>query len=235
MYIYIIYIYIYNCISSYYSNNNLLDLWGVFPSWCFTFTGDSCGRIWEGLHGFTSISTRVNRPSTPVVVVGDAHESHQKQHAEGWFQAGWWFGPSNWFCHRKNHPNWLSYFSEGWPNHQPVSHTWILNPLNLPDLHTWLNKHLHVGILMAMDTDPGSLLNPKIAGCGKLWYFIVFDPSLYMFDRYTEGRHSLWCISKDWSPNWMRHPDWADHGPGNIWVYTFLICLKVIHDGMGVY
>ena len=36
--------------------------------------------------------------------------------------AGWWFG-----CHflnfpiniGNNHPNWLSYFSEGWPNHQP--------------------------------------------------------------------------------------------------------------------
>ena len=35
---------------------------------------------------------------------------------------GWWFG-----CHQfyfpiywvANHPNWLSYFSEGWPNHQP--------------------------------------------------------------------------------------------------------------------
>ena len=37
--------------------------------------------------------------------------------------SGWWFG-----CHEfyfpiywvPNHPNWLSYFSEGWPNHQPV-------------------------------------------------------------------------------------------------------------------
>ena len=39
------------------------------------------------------------------------------------FCAGWWFG-----CHQfyfpiywvANHPKWLSYFSEGWPNHQPV-------------------------------------------------------------------------------------------------------------------
>ena len=37
--------------------------------------------------------------------------------------SGWWFG-----CHQfyfpiywvANHPNWRSYFSEGWPNHQPV-------------------------------------------------------------------------------------------------------------------
>ena len=36
--------------------------------------------------------------------------------------SGWWFGchfyfSIYWECH---HPNWLSYFSEGWPNHQPV-------------------------------------------------------------------------------------------------------------------
>ena len=36
---------------------------------------------------------------------------------------GWWFGchflhfPIYWEFH---HPNWLSYFSEGWPNHQPA-------------------------------------------------------------------------------------------------------------------
>ena len=40
--------------------------------------------------------------------------------------SGWWFG-----CHfldfpiywESYHPNWLSYFSEGWPNHQPVNHS----------------------------------------------------------------------------------------------------------------
>ena len=37
------------------------------------------------------------------------------------FVFGWWFGtcfifPLSWECH---HPNWLSYFSEGWLNHQP--------------------------------------------------------------------------------------------------------------------
>ena len=36
---------------------------------------------------------------------------------------GWWFGTSILFSQKyweSNHPNWLSYFSEGWPNHQPV-------------------------------------------------------------------------------------------------------------------
>ena len=35
---------------------------------------------------------------------------------------GWWFGTSIAFSHDywvANHPNWLSYFSEGWLNHQP--------------------------------------------------------------------------------------------------------------------
>ena len=34
--------------------------------------------------------------------------------------AGWWFGTFYIFSYiGNNHPNWLSYFSEGWPNHQP--------------------------------------------------------------------------------------------------------------------
>ena len=33
---------------------------------------------------------------------------------------GWWFGTFFIFPYiGNNHPNWLSYFSEGWPNHQP--------------------------------------------------------------------------------------------------------------------
>ena len=35
--------------------------------------------------------------------------------------SGWWFGTFFIFPYiGNNHPNWLSYFSEGWPNHQPV-------------------------------------------------------------------------------------------------------------------
>ena len=35
--------------------------------------------------------------------------------------SGWWFGTFFIFPYIGiNHPNWLSYFSEGWPNHQPV-------------------------------------------------------------------------------------------------------------------
>ena len=34
--------------------------------------------------------------------------------------SGWWFGTCFIFPYiGNNHPNWLSYFSEGWPNHQP--------------------------------------------------------------------------------------------------------------------
>ena len=37
--------------------------------------------------------------------------------------SGWWFGTSILFSQKywvSNHPNWRSYFSEGWPNHQPA-------------------------------------------------------------------------------------------------------------------
>ena len=35
--------------------------------------------------------------------------------------SGWWSGTFFIFPYiGNNHPNWLSYFSEGWPNHQPV-------------------------------------------------------------------------------------------------------------------
>ena len=33
--------------------------------------------------------------------------------------SGWWFGTFFYPYIGNNHPNWLSYFSEGWPNHQP--------------------------------------------------------------------------------------------------------------------
>ena len=45
--------------------------------------------------------------------------------------AGWWFGchefyfPIYWECH---HSNWRSYFSEGWPNHQPGSN-WTISDI----------------------------------------------------------------------------------------------------------
>ena len=39
-------------------------------------------------------------------------------------RSGWWFGCHIFYFPRNignaNHPNWLSYFSEGWPNHQPA-------------------------------------------------------------------------------------------------------------------
>ena len=37
--------------------------------------------------------------------------------------AGWWFGTWILFSQKyweSHHPNWRSYFSDGWPNHQPV-------------------------------------------------------------------------------------------------------------------
>ena len=55
------------------------------------------------------------------------------------------FSQIYWECH---HPNWLSYFSEGWPNHQPATHFhaswdqirppdhWNASPLRCPLRHS---------------------------------------------------------------------------------------------------
>ena len=53
---------------------------------------------------------------------GDQHGSRdQPGRGVGTPQSGWWFGTFFIFPYiGNNHPNWLSYFSEGWPNHQPV-------------------------------------------------------------------------------------------------------------------
>ena len=53
---------------------------------------------------------------------------HHAQVQLGWRPkntvAAWWFGCHFWhfpIYWVSNHPNWRSYFSEGWPNHQPDS------------------------------------------------------------------------------------------------------------------
>ena len=48
-----------------------------------------------------------------------------------WWLSGWWFGTCFIFPYIEDnhHPNWLSYFSEGWPNHQPV----MFGEIQFPD------------------------------------------------------------------------------------------------------
>ena len=54
--------------------------------------------------------------------------------------SGWWFGchflcsQKFWECH---HPNWPSYFSEGWPNHQPVLVGWLSNQRSKRKTRKW--------------------------------------------------------------------------------------------------
>ena len=54
-------------------------------------------------------------------------KSHELRKLDG-FISGWWFGTFFIFPYiGNNHPNWRSYFSEGWPNHQPdLIFTWNL-------------------------------------------------------------------------------------------------------------
>ena len=45
---------------------------------------------------------------------------------------------------RKNHPKWLSYFSEGWLNHQPVTvrYWWLPSIVDLPIKRWWFSGSL---------------------------------------------------------------------------------------------
>ena len=62
----------------------------------------------------------------PIIAPQEDHQSVNS--IKLWFQicefiksSGWWFGTFLIFPYTgNNHPSWLSYFSEGWPNHQPV-------------------------------------------------------------------------------------------------------------------
>ena len=50
-----------------------------------------------------------------------------------WKIFGWWFGTFFIFPYiGNNHPNWLSYFSEGWPNHQPETFWVFFEAVNFP-------------------------------------------------------------------------------------------------------
>ena len=74
---------------------------------------------------------------------------------------GWWFG-----CHQfyfphinwvSNHPNWLSYFSEGWPNHQPDRYLGIFQlvmGVSYGGFHDgFLKKLLNVGEWVSINID----------------------------------------------------------------------------------
>ena len=54
--------------------------------------------------------------------------------------SGWWFGTCFFPYIGNNHPNWLSYFSEGWLNHQPVwVYCRILGSLDPQEHRLWVN------------------------------------------------------------------------------------------------
>ena len=106
--------------------------------------------IYDKVHLKQWISTMVFRQGTwqknswfwkPQVCGSNLHTSMRRKHDQ-WLsddqlqlrqsQTGWWFGTFLIFPYnRSNHPNWLSYFSEGLVNHQPAEIGWTfpLGPL----------------------------------------------------------------------------------------------------------
>ena len=88
---------------------------------------------------------------------------------------GWWFGISilfsqkYWECH---HPNWRSYFSEGWPNHQPGSLFLVsVCPHSLSIILMFFFRH--------------NMLNQGWCLCGSLHFFE--ETSMFVWDTETNG------------------------------------------------
>ena len=102
-------------------------IWGVPKMWvtqngCFIMENpakmdDDWGyRLPLGNHLICSMYGPEDHPNVGKYTIHGAYGNHH-------LIAGWWCGCHQFYFPRNignNHPNWLSYFSERWPNHQPV-------------------------------------------------------------------------------------------------------------------
>ena len=105
-----------------------MDFHSFFHSFLVLFSMWTAGSpCWHGRW-----SCRVDQSQSPGPLRSRFVMIRERNRNGGWIEtqnlkpsksyAGWWFGchefyfPIYWVA---NHPNWLSYFSEGWPNHQP--------------------------------------------------------------------------------------------------------------------
>ena len=102
----------------------LIHLNGTFPNHPFGVTPYDYWNP-QKYHGWVlQRPERSPRPLQPYLlrldeVVRLGGQNHESNWSES-CSAGWWFGTFYIFPYiGNNHPNWLSYFSEGWPNHQP--------------------------------------------------------------------------------------------------------------------
>ena len=82
-------------------------------------------------------------------------------------------------CH---HPNWLSYFSEGWPNHQPDEHQWTcrsssLDVVFLPLLR--LYHHLLTGKSMKYGVAKGDSGCEKVRSVGSSNMFFFLNNNIW--------------------------------------------------------
>ena len=101
--------------------------------------------------------------------------------------SGWWFGTFFIFPYiGNNHPNWLSYFSAGWPNHQPVIHAHISSnginniqqfPRNssmmfddFPSMETGVSQSSSLRRGLPLRCHDGVLEGASAAGLGPCWW-----------------------------------------------------------------
>ena len=113
----------------------MVGYWQLFILGCtsLTFANQRSKNIWNPEYYCALTQPITAPPSAKFLSLKDGTILPPKEISSGriildlqrlWNQtmAGWWFGchfldfPIYWVS---NHPNWLSYFSERWPNHQP--------------------------------------------------------------------------------------------------------------------
>ena len=94
--------------------------------------------------GKRSLHLKKSRPLIQTVCCGFICNCKNIQSSMNWINhqtvAGWWFGTSILFSHdywESHHPTWLSYFSEGWPNHQPGCLSIVIFSSLVGDVQGW--------------------------------------------------------------------------------------------------
>ena len=97
-----------------------------------------------------------------------------------------------------NHSNWRSYFSEGWPNHQPEGESSSDEISN--------KNHWALDGLLAVSTIRDWLRTPSYTGLGKtmwsvqfvmvFWYRQIFKPHFAQFCCFTPQWNLLWKLEQ---------------------------------------
>ena len=109
-----------------------LQMWGTPKIW--GMMGDETMKPWRlADHGKTCLGRSITEKKKIMM-------NHDVFKTGWWWLEPWnfeWLSRNSWEFH---HPNWLSYFSEGWLNHQPVHVSrWYLLVIKYGKLHVQMS------------------------------------------------------------------------------------------------